>query len=119
MEKSIRKHIYTHEEKSAGSYLAMIFRIILNLSCGAHSFILCRKQRLGWKENLKTYGLAGIIAYGLLNTVYYTVMFTYMWTNIFKVPRGKLLAHFAVGKGNRSPLQCQQTLGRFRHPGFS
>ncbi len=39
-------------------------------------------------QRLKVYGLAGVVAYGLLNTVYYTAMFTYMWTVGFKVPRG-------------------------------
>ncbi|BDA49605.1 hypothetical protein COCOBI_14-2240 [Coccomyxa sp. Obi] len=43
---------------------------------------------LGLKERLQAYGLAGIVAYGLLNTLYYTAMFTYMWTVVYKVPRG-------------------------------
>lgn len=40
------------------------------------------------KERLQAYGVAGIVAYGLLNTIYYTAMFTYMWTVVYKVPRG-------------------------------
>ncbi|CAL8464525.1 g4060 [Coccomyxa elongata] len=43
---------------------------------------------LSLKERLQAYGLAGIVAYGLLNTIYYTAMFTYMWTVVYKVPRG-------------------------------
>lgn len=55
-----------------------------------------QQQGSDWKSKLKAYGLAGIIAYGLLNTIYYTAMFMYMWTVVFKVPRGEV----------RSDLHC-------------
>ena len=42
-----------------------------------------------WKARLREYGLSGILAYGLLNTIYYTATFWWMWTQVYKVPKGK------------------------------
>ena len=42
----------------------------------------------GWQAKLRKYGLAGVVAYGLLNTLYYSVVFLVVWSS-FKVPRGK------------------------------
>ena len=46
----------------------------------------------GLKERLARYGLAGVLAYGLTNTAYYTCMFLFAWTCIAKVPHGLGLA---------------------------
>ncbi len=29
-----------------------------------------------------------MLAYGMLNTIYYTATFWYMWTHVYKVPKG-------------------------------
>ena len=42
-----------------------------------------------WTARLREYGLSGILAYGLLNTIYYTATFWWMWTQVYKVPKGK------------------------------
>jgi hypothetical protein len=38
------------------------------------------------------YGLAGVLAYGLLNTAYYSCMFLFVWVYVAKVPAGLGLA---------------------------
>lgn len=40
------------------------------------------------KAQLKSLGLAGLLAYGILNTVYYTAAFYTVWMYVAKVPRG-------------------------------
>ena len=40
------------------------------------------------KRQLGSLGLAGVLAYGLLNTAYYTVAFFTIWVYVAKVPRG-------------------------------
>ena len=40
-------------------------------------------------EQLKAVGLAGVVAYGLLNTLYYTTAFGLAWVFIAAVPRGE------------------------------
>jgi len=40
------------------------------------------------QEVLKQYGLAGVISYGVLNTLYYTCAFLSVWIYVAKVPRG-------------------------------
>lgn len=37
---------------------------------------------------LRSLGLAGVVAYGLLNTLYYTASFLLVWTLVAKVPQG-------------------------------
>jgi hypothetical protein len=37
---------------------------------------------------LRSYGLAGVLAYGLLNTLYYTCAFLVVWVYVLKVPAG-------------------------------
>jgi hypothetical protein len=39
-------------------------------------------------RQLQTYGLAGVLAYGLLNTAYYTSVFLLMWCFVVRVPAG-------------------------------
>eukprot|EP00898_Chlorokybus_atmophyticus_P005368 jgi/Chlat1/5832/Chrsp4S00493 len=41
---------------------------------------------------LRGLGLAGVLSYGLLNTLYYTVAFLVVWTTVVKVPRSLGLA---------------------------
>ena len=40
------------------------------------------------KAQLQSLGLAGVLAYGILNTVYYTAAFFSIWVYVAKVPRG-------------------------------
>ena len=51
--------------------------------------VLCRQSAgaEGWQAKLRSYGLAGVVAYGLLNTLYYSCVFLVVWSS-FKVPRG-------------------------------
>ena len=37
---------------------------------------------------LRTHGTAGVLAYGLLNTAYYSTAFVFVWTCVLKVPPG-------------------------------
>jgi len=41
---------------------------------------------------LQAYGLAGVVAYGLLNTLYYSCTFLFCWFYVAKVPQGQGLA---------------------------
>lgn len=43
------------------------------------------------QARLQAFGLAGIVSYGLLNTMYYITAFFLFWTRVAKVPRGVLL----------------------------
>eukprot|EP00887_Chlorella_sp_A99_P006581 scaffold3.g6581.t1 len=40
------------------------------------------------QQQIQAYGLAGVVAYGLLNTLYYTAAFLVAWVYVFKVPTG-------------------------------
>lgn len=53
---------------------------------------ICSPRSTDWKTKLREYGLSGLLAYGLLNTIYYTATFWWMWTQVYKVPRGEPLA---------------------------
>lgn len=48
-----------------------------------------RKQRVSLKARLRGYGFAGVVSYGLLNTVYYVTAFLFFWTHVAKVPKGE------------------------------
>lgn len=54
------------------------------------------------RERLSAAGLAGLVAYGLANTAYYTVAFLFVWLNVLKLDRGRGLAGAAIA--------CVQTL---------
>ena len=41
------------------------------------------------QAKLSSLGLAGVLAYGLLNTIYYTAAFFTLWVYVVKVPRGE------------------------------
>jgi hypothetical protein len=45
---------------------------------------------------LRAYGLAGVLSYGLLNTLYYSVAFLVAWTTVVQAPSG--LGYAAAGK---------------------
>ena len=47
-------------------------------------------------QTLRAYGLAGVLSYGLLNTLYYSVAFVVAWTTVVKAPSG--LGYFAAAK---------------------
>jgi len=40
------------------------------------------------RARLNSYGVSGLLAYGLLNTIYYTMGFLVVWLYLAKVPRG-------------------------------
>jgi hypothetical protein len=40
------------------------------------------------REQLQSLGLAGVVAYGLFNTLYYTVAFLVAWFTVANVPAG-------------------------------
>ena len=42
------------------------------------------------KAKLQSLGFAGVLAYGILNTLYYTAAFYTIWVYVAKVPRGLL-----------------------------
>lgn len=44
--------------------------------------------RLSLKKQLASLGVAGLVAYGMLNTLYYTAAFYLVWRYVAKVPRG-------------------------------
>ena len=44
---------------------------------------LCRQA-----GKLKDWGLAGVVAYGLLNTVYYSLAFVICWVYFANIPKG-------------------------------
>jgi len=46
-------------------------------------------------EQLKGFGLAGVLAYGLLNTLWYTVGFLVAWTTVVQAPCGLGVANTA------------------------
>ena len=50
-------------------------------------------------EQLKAVGLAGVVAYGLLNTLYYTTAFGLAWVFIAAVPRGEGGGRVEAGVG--------------------
>lgn len=58
-----------------------------------HKFQL-RNKRL--QRQLKSYGMSGLVAYGLTNTIYYTFAFLFVWLYIVKVPRGAAQLLIAV-----------------------
>ncbi len=47
-----------------------------------------RTGRQSLRERLAGLGLGGLVAYGLLNTVYYTFAFFLVWRYVARVPRG-------------------------------
>lgn len=55
------------------------------------------------QERLKALGLAGLVSYGLFNTLYYTIAFTFIWHYVAKVPSGRGLA--------AATTSCAQVLG--------
>jgi hypothetical protein len=40
------------------------------------------------QQQLTSYGMAGLVAYGVLNTLYYTVAFVVYWTWVVQAERG-------------------------------
>ena len=78
-----------------GSLSGKIKRVLksTDLVLGAHKAAsICSPRSSDWKTKLREYGLSGLLAYGLLNTIYYSATFWWMWTQVYKVPRGKPLA---------------------------
>lgn len=47
---------------------------------------------LGFRQRLEGLGLAGVVAYGILNTLYYIAAFFFVWKYVARVPRGLGLA---------------------------
>lgn len=40
------------------------------------------------RSQLNSWGVSGLLAYGLLNTIYYSAAFLIIWTYFARVPRG-------------------------------
>ena len=68
----------------------MFFACLCKKQGQSRTLLSCRPA--DWKARLRGYGVAGVLAYGLLNTTYYTATFWYMWTLVYKVPRGRALS---------------------------
>lgn len=51
-------------------------------------------KQVSLKARLRSYGFAGVAAYGLLTTVYYTTAFLFFWTHVAKVPRGEIFVAY-------------------------
>jgi hypothetical protein len=47
------------------------------------------------REQLQSLGLAGVVAYGLFNTLYYTVAFLVVWFTVANVPAGVIVLNLA------------------------
>eukprot|EP00798_Chlamydomonas_sp_ICE-L_P004894 gene4894-34660_t len=47
------------------------------------------KKKQNVFQRLQSVGVAGVVAYGLLNTLYYSLAFTIAWTTVAKVPSGQ------------------------------
>ncbi|KAK9806129.1 hypothetical protein WJX72_002662 [[Myrmecia] bisecta] len=45
-----------------------------------------------FRQRLRSLGLAGVLAYGIFNTLYYVSAFTFIWVYVVKIPRGLGLA---------------------------
>lgn len=59
------------------------------------------------QQQIKAFGLAGVVAYGLFNTLYYTAAFLIIWTKVLKVPSGGC-AWASVRQHNTFP--CRRTM---------
>lgn len=51
---------------------------------------------LSFRQRLEGLGLAGVVAYGILNTLYYTAAFFFVWKFVARVPRGDFPPAFAI-----------------------
>jgi hypothetical protein len=53
------------------------------------------------QTKLQSLGLAGVVAYGLFNTLYYTGMFLFVWFYVAQVPAGERKGGGVGGRGGR------------------
>lgn len=51
-----------------------------------------QKKNRRLQAQLQSYGMSGVVAYGLCNTLYYTFAFLFIWLYVAQVPRGKSLS---------------------------
>ncbi len=60
--------------------------------------LICRPSFSIWqlRSRLRSYGAAGLLSYGLLNCIYYTVAFLAVYCWIGKAPAGELSARSAI-----------------------
>ncbi len=63
------------------------------------------------KDKIQALGIAGVAAYGLFNTLYYTFAFLFVWLYVAKVPSGLGLAKAAqmsaqVGDTSSTAARC-------------
>ena len=65
-----------------------------------------KARRISLAARLRSYGFAGVAAYGLLNTVYYVTAFLFFWTHVAKVPKGSkvIAAHVMTSSQHCSSL---------------
>ncbi|WOG82784.1 hypothetical protein DCAR_0101952 [Daucus carota subsp. sativus] len=64
------------------------FRPLCCVNGGAQNVNIAKRDRL-MLEKLRSYGLAGLLSYGLLNTAYYSFTFLLVWFYVVPAP-GKL-----------------------------
>ena len=65
----------------------------------------------GIRQKLASLGLAGVVAYGLLNTAYYTAAFFFIWRYVARVPRGALRYSLFLAA---APIDCTNCTTRRR-----
>lgn len=61
-----------------------LFHVMRHSRAGAGAGV----NRKTLKSQLATLGVAGVVAYGILNTIYYTAAFYLIWRYAARVPRG-------------------------------
>lgn len=74
---------------------------------------------VGFRERLAGLGLAGVVAYGLLNTLYYTAAFYFVWNYVAHVPRGAMSLLSTTAPADYSAMQSSvsTSISRLRSPG--
>ena len=75
---------------------------LLNITCKKNSLPLLPPHSLGSPsplDSLRRYGLAGVLSYGILNTLWYAFSFATAWLYVAQVPRGAGLAASAKAAG--------------------
>ena len=59
------------------------------------------------QRRLKAYGMAGLVSYGICNTLYYTCAFIFIWCYIVQVPRGE--GHLSTMAADACLYDCSLT----------
>jgi hypothetical protein len=62
--------------------------------CKLSALLVANLPRSSLREKLTELGVAGILAYGLLNTLYYIIAFLFFYLCVIHPPRGALSSGF-------------------------